>query len=117
VERETQPRDWWLLPVPGVAPAGSRARQITNSMPAVLAAAFAPERTIAGERIAFKPRDGKRIEGTLWRPTGATGKRGAKRVPTVVYPHGGPTWQAYRSWVPVKQVLLPQGVGVPDNNI
>jgi len=113
-ESETQPQDLWLLPVPGVAPAGSRARQITNSMPAVLAAAFAPERTIAGERIAFKARDGKRIEGTLWRPTGATGKRGAKRVPTVVYPHGGPTWQAYRSWVPFKQLLVREGFAFLD---
>jgi hypothetical protein len=34
-------------------------------MPAVLAAAFAPDRTIRGERISFKARDGLRIEGTL----------------------------------------------------
>ena len=74
-------------------------------MPAVVAAAFSPDRTIQGERIAFKARDSKRIEGTLWRPVGATGKRGARRVPTVIYPHGGPTWQAYRAWVPFKQLL------------
>jgi dipeptidyl aminopeptidase/acylaminoacyl peptidase len=113
-ESETQPQDLWLLPVPDAAPAGSRARQITEAMPAVLAAAFSPDRTIAGERIAFKARDGKRIEGTLWRPTAATGKRGSRRVPTVVYPHGGPTWQAYRSWVPFKQLLVREGFAFLD---
>jgi dipeptidyl aminopeptidase/acylaminoacyl peptidase len=113
-ESETRPQDLWLLPVPGVAPEGSRARQITNSMPSVLAAAFAPDRTIGGERIAFKARDGKRIEGTLWRPTAATGKRGSRRVPTVVYPHGGPTWQAYRGWVPFKQLLVREGFAFLD---
>ena len=113
-ESETRPQDLWLLPVPGVAPAASRPRQITNSMPAVVAAAFAPDRTIAGERIAFKARDGKRIEGTLWRPTGATGKRGGRRVPTILYPHGGPTWQAYRAWVPFKQLLVREGFAFLD---
>jgi dipeptidyl aminopeptidase/acylaminoacyl peptidase len=113
-ESETRPQDLWLLPVPGVAPEGSRARQITSSMPAVLAAAFTPDRTIAGERIAFKARDGKRIEGTLWRPAAATGKRGSRKVPTVVYPHGGPTWQAYRAWVPFKQLLVREGFAFLD---
>ena len=113
-ESETRPQDLWLLPVPGVAPEGSRARQVTSSMPAVLAAAFTPDRTIAGERIAFKARDGKRIEGTLWRPAAATGKRGSRKVPTVVYPHGGPTWQAYRAWVPFKQLLVREGFAFLD---
>ena len=113
-ESESRPQDLWLLPVPGVAPAGSRARQITDSMPAVVAAAFSPDRTIQGERIAYKARDGKRIEGTLWRPLGATGKRGSRRVPTVVFPHGGPTWQAYRAWVPFKQLLAREGFAFLD---
>ena len=113
-ESETRPQDLWLLPVAGVAPEGSRARQITSSMPAVLAAAFTPDRTIAGERIAFKARDGKRIEGTLWRPAAATGKRGSRKVPTIVYPHGGPTWQAYRAWVPFKQLLVREGFAFLD---
>ena len=103
-----------MLPVPGVAPAASRPRQVTSSMPAVLAAAFAPERTIQGERFSFKARDGLRIEGTLWRPTSATGKRGAARVPAVLYPHGGPTWQAYRAWVPFKQLLAREGFAFLD---
>jgi dipeptidyl aminopeptidase/acylaminoacyl peptidase len=113
-ESESRPQDLWLLPVPGVAPAGARARQVTASLPAVLEAAFRPDRSIVGERIAFKARDGKRIEGTLWRPAGATGKRGTARVPTVVYPHGGPTWQAYRAWVPFKQLLAREGFAFLD---
>ncbi len=113
-ESQDRPQDVWLLPVPGVAPAGARARQVTSSLPSVLAAAFAPERTIEGERISFKARDGLRIEGTLWRPASATGKRGATRVPTIVYPHGGPTWQAYRAWVPFKQLLAREGFAFLD---
>ncbi|HXU84303.1 MAG TPA: prolyl oligopeptidase family serine peptidase [Verrucomicrobiae bacterium] len=113
-ESETRPQDLWLLPVPGAAPSGARARQVTNSLPAVLEAAFRPDRTIMGERISFKARDGKRIEGTLWRPATATGKRGAARVPTVVYPHGGPTWQSYRAWVPFKQLLAREGFAFLD---
>ena len=113
-ESQDRPQDLWLLPVPGVAPAGSRPRQVTESMPAVLAAAFRPDRTIQGERISFKARDGRRIEGTLWRPANATGKRGSAKVPTVVYPHGGPTWQAYRAWVPFKQLLVREGFAFLD---
>ena len=113
-ESQDRPQDVWILPVPGVAPAGARPRQVTAALPAVLAAAFAPDRTIQGERISFKARDGLRIEGTLWRPAAATGKRGATRVPTIVYPHGGPTWQAYRAWVPFKQLLVREGFAFLD---
>ena len=113
-ESQDRPQDLWLLPVPGVAAEGSRPRQVTTSMPVVIAAAFRPERTVQGERIWFKARDGLRIEGTLWRPAAATGKRGAKRVPTIVYPHGGPTWQAYRAWVPFKQLLVREGFAFLD---
>src|SRR4051812_6787914 len=113
-ESQDRPQDVWVLPIPGAGSAGARPRQVTSSMPAVLAAAFAPDRTIEGERIAFKARDGLRIEGTLWRPAAATGKRGAGKVPTVVYPHGGPTWQAYRAWVPFKQLLVREGFAFLD---
>jgi dipeptidyl aminopeptidase/acylaminoacyl peptidase len=113
-EGESRPQDLWLLPVPGVAPDGSRPRQVTDSMPAVVAAAFVPGRASAGERIAFKARDGLRIEGTLWRPARATGRRGGERVPVIVYPHGGPTSQALRSWTPFKQLLVREGFAFLD---
>jgi dipeptidyl aminopeptidase/acylaminoacyl peptidase len=113
-ERETAPQDLWLLPVPGVAPDGSRPRQVTDSMPAVLRAALAPARVPTAERIAVKARDGLRIEGTLWRPLNATGKRGGRKVPTVVFAHGGPTGQEFRAFFPFKQLLVAEGFGVLD---
>ncbi|MFL5679318.1 MAG: S9 family peptidase [Chloroflexota bacterium] len=113
-ESDARPQDLWLLPVPGVAADGARPRQVTESMPAVVAQAFAPGRAIPAERIAFTARDGLRIEGTLWRPVGATGRRGGDRVPTVVYPHGGPTSQSLRSWIPFKQLLVREGFAFLD---
>jgi dipeptidyl aminopeptidase/acylaminoacyl peptidase len=113
-ESERRPQDLWLLPVPGVAPEGSRPRQVTNSMPAVLASAIAGNRVPTGERVVITARDGLRVEGTLWRPASATGKRGGRRVPTILYPHGGPTWQAYRAFVPFKLMLANAGYAFLD---
>ena len=113
-ESETRPQDLWLLPVPGVAPEGSRPRQVTDSRPGVLAAAIANGRVPTGERVAITARDGLRVEGTLWRPAGATGKRGGKRVATIVYPHGGPTWQSYRAFQPFKLLLANEGFAFLD---
>ena len=113
-ESETRPQDLWLLPVPGVAPADARARQVTNSLPAVVGGALAAGRVPAGERVAITARDGLRVEGTLWRPLKATGKRGGERVPTIIYPHGGPTWQSFRSFQPFKLHLAREGFAVLD---
>ncbi len=113
-ESDARPQDLWLLPVPGIAPDGSRPRQVTDSLPSVLRPAFAAGRVVAGERIAFAARDGLRIEGTLWRPRVATGRRGGTRVPAVIYPHGGPTAQAFRDWSPLKQLLVREGMAFLD---
>jgi dipeptidyl aminopeptidase/acylaminoacyl peptidase len=113
-ESETRPQDLWLLPVPGVAPEGSRPRQVTESRPGVVATALAPGRVPAGERVTITARDGLKVEGTLWRPAAATGKRGGRRVPTIIYPHGGPTWQAYRAFVPFKLLLANEGYAFLD---
>jgi dipeptidyl aminopeptidase/acylaminoacyl peptidase len=113
-ESERRPQDLWLLPVPGVAPDGARPRQVTDSLPAVLASALGAGGVPVGERVSVTARDGLRIEGTLWRPSAATGKRGGRRVPTIVYPHGGPTWQAYRSFQPFKLVLAAAGYAFLD---
>ena len=111
-ESEARPQDLWLLPVPGLAPDGARPRQLTTSLPAVLAPAVA--RFPAGERVAIGARDGLRLEGTLWRPARATGRRGGTTVPALVYPHGGPTSQAYRTWQPFKHLLVQEGFAVLD---
>ena len=63
---------------------------------------------------ASRPRDGQRIEGNLYRPAGATGKRGGRRVPTIVHLHGGPTSQSFRAWMPFKQILAREGFAVLD---
>jgi dipeptidyl aminopeptidase/acylaminoacyl peptidase len=106
--------DLWLLPIPGVAPDGARPRQVTESMPAILSAALAPGRAPEAERIGFTARDGLGIRGTLWRPAPATGRRGGERVPAILYPHGGPTAQALRSWQPFKQLLVREGFAFLD---
>jgi dipeptidyl aminopeptidase/acylaminoacyl peptidase len=113
-ERTISPQDLWLLPVPGVAPDGAKPRQVTDSMPAVLRAALSPTRVPAAERMVITARDGLRVEGTLWRPSNATGKRGGRRVPTVVYPHGGPTGQSFRAFMPFKQLLVAEGFALLD---
>jgi len=108
-ENEAQPQDLWLLPVPGVAPVDARPRQMTDSLPAVLRPALVPGRAALGQRVPVTSRDGLTIEGNLWRPSGATGKRGGRRVPTVIYAHGGPTAQAFRHFSPFKQRLVADG--------
>jgi dipeptidyl aminopeptidase/acylaminoacyl peptidase len=113
-ERVTSPPDLWLLPVPGVAPDDARPRQVTESMPAVLRGALSPARVPAADRIVVKARDGLHIEGTLWRPQNATGKRGGRKVPTIVIPHGGPTGQSFRGFAPFKQLLVAEGFAVFD---
>ncbi len=113
-ESETRPQDLWLLPVPGVAPEGARPRQLTESLPAVLRPAVAAGRALPAERVSFRARDGLRIEGTLWRPPSATGRRGGTKVPAVLYPHGGPTSQAFRAWAPFKQLLVRDGMAFLD---
>ncbi len=138
-ESERQPPDLWVLPVEarrrtasGRPARGAAPRQITDSLPAVLRPAFAGPAFVPGERFAFDARDGLRVEGTLWRPRGASagrndgtgsgdadrgrdrGRRTDDRVPVVVSPHGGPTWQAFRGWLPFKQLLVRQGFAVAD---
>jgi len=113
-ESEAAPQDLWLLPVRGIAPDDARPRQITTSLPAVVAATIGAGRATPGQRVRLNARDGLGVEGTLWRPAAATGRRGAERVPAVLYPHGGPTWQAYRGFTPFKQLLVKEGFAVFD---
>ncbi len=113
-EREISPQDLWLLPVPGVAPDDARPRQVTDSLPVVLRDALSASRIPKAERVVVSARDGLGVECSLWRPHTATGKRGGTRAPVVIYPHGGPTSQAFRSFQPFKQVLVAAGFAVLD---
>ncbi|MGZ8513907.1 MAG: S9 family peptidase [Candidatus Limnocylindrales bacterium] len=113
-ESEARPQDLWLLPVPGAATAGARPRPVTDSLPVALRPAVAPGRTSMVERVTVKARDGLPIEGTVWRPPTATGKRGGRRVPTILYVHGGPTGQSLRVFAPFKHRLVAEGFAVFD---
>ncbi len=112
-ENEGEPADLWLLPVEPDATGRARPRRITRSLPSILAPSLGSN-VVAGERVTIKARDGLRVEGTLWRPGTATGRRGGAKVPAIVYPHGGPTWQAYRIFAPFKQLLVREGFAVLD---
>jgi len=105
-ESSREPEDLWILPVP--TPDGTLARgprRLTQSRPAALRVdtfAEAEHRTITA-------RDGLAIPVTLWRPPAATGRRGGLGVPTIVHVHGGPTWQAFRDWLPFRELLVSEG--------
>jgi len=105
-ESTREPSDLWILPVPG--PDGTparRPRRLTRSRPAALEVSGFVE----PERRTITARDGLAIPVTLWRPPSATGRRGGRSVPTVVHVHGGPTGQAFRSWVPLRDLLVAEG--------
>ena len=101
-----EPDDLWILPVPASdGTVARRARRLTQSRPAGLPVggfADAEHRTIVA-------RDGLAIPVTLWRPPAATGRRGGLSVPTIVHVHGGPTWQAFRDWLPFRELLVQEG--------
>jgi dipeptidyl aminopeptidase/acylaminoacyl peptidase len=102
---ERTPDDLWLLPTPDAALGSARPRQLTHSLPAVVYVS----RFSSGTRIAFEARDGLRIEGTLYLPTGATGEE-ASPVPCLVHSHGGPTHQSFRDWLPFRQLVIEAGI-------
>jgi dipeptidyl aminopeptidase/acylaminoacyl peptidase len=109
-ENEQHPQDAWWLPVSGAQGEGSRPRALTDSLPAILR-----HRTwVEPERVRFTARDGLPIEANLWRPAAASGRRGAERVPAIVYTHGGPTSNNVRSWQPFKQLLVREGFAILD---
>jgi dipeptidyl aminopeptidase/acylaminoacyl peptidase len=99
------PDDLWLLPMPDAATDGVKPRQITRSLPAIIDT----DRFSVGTRIAFKARDGLTVQGTLYLPASAVGEE-ATRVPCVVHSHGGPTHQAFRDWMPFRQLVVEAGM-------
>ena len=105
-ESTREPSDLWILPVPGPdATPARRPRRLTRSRPAALQVGDFVE----PERHTIPARDGLAIPVTLWRPPSATGRRGGRGVPTVIHVHGGPTWQAFRDWVPFRDLLVAEG--------
>ncbi|MGD0247680.1 MAG: S9 family peptidase [Candidatus Limnocylindrales bacterium] len=99
------PDDLWLLPMPEAAAEGVKPRQLTHSLPTVVGS----DHFAAATRITFKARDGSAIEGTLYLPANAVGEE-ATRVPCVIHSHGGPTHQAFRDWMPFRQLVVEAGM-------
>jgi dipeptidyl aminopeptidase/acylaminoacyl peptidase len=64
---------------------------------------------VEAEHRTITARDGLAVPVTLWRPPAATGRRGGPGVPTIIHVHGGPTWQAFRDWVPFRELLVQEG--------
>jgi dipeptidyl aminopeptidase/acylaminoacyl peptidase len=62
-----------------------------------------------GEYIHFKSKDGTTVSGYLYKPLDST--RG-KKVPTLLYPHGGPVWAWYAEFQATIQVLAANGYAV-----
>ena len=108
-ESERHAPDLWLLPAGRSGGLTDRARQLTDSLPAVLRHVPWAE----PERVTFAGRDGLSIEATLWRPAATLGGPD-DRLPAIVYTHGGPTWHNLRSWQPFKQLLVREGFAVLD---
>ena len=105
-ESSREPEDLWILPVPSPdGTAARRPRRLTQSRPAALPVAG----FVDAEHRTVTARDGLAIPVTLWRPPAATGRRGGRTVPTIIHVHGGPTWQAFRDWVPFRDLLVQEG--------
>jgi dipeptidyl aminopeptidase/acylaminoacyl peptidase len=90
------PPDLWRVATDG------EARQLTFSLAGGIDAAQLPR----PEQVCFASEDGLRVCGTLYRPQAADG---ATRLPAIVYPHGGPTWQHLRYWSPFLALLAQEG--------
>ena len=112
-ESETRPQDLWLLPVPGRRPRRRAAAPGHRLAARRRCAALAPGRVAAGADRASRLATGCGSRARSGGRPAATGKRGGKRVPTVVYPHGGPTWQAYRAFDAVQAAPRPRGLRRP----
>jgi len=105
-ESSREPEDLWILPVPPPDwTAARRPRRLTQSRPAALPVGG----FVDAEYRTVNARDGLAIPVTLWRPPAATGRRGGRTVPTIIHVHGGPTWQAFRDWVPFRDLLVQEG--------
>jgi dipeptidyl aminopeptidase/acylaminoacyl peptidase len=89
----------WMVPAAG----GEEPRCLYSTLPADLD----PGDLVTPELIHYPSFDGLQISAILFRPRGAQG-----RVPSIVYPHGGPTGQTVNGWNPLVQYLVSRGFAV-----
>jgi dipeptidyl aminopeptidase/acylaminoacyl peptidase len=83
--------------------ADGRITTLLDGVPGAVAAAS----YITPERVTYRSADGLPVEGFLFRPPGAAGRR----VPVVVYPHGGPTGYYGDEWDGHAQYFIAKGYG------
>ncbi|HBL27053.1 MAG TPA: S9 family peptidase [Acidobacteria bacterium] len=84
--------------------ASGETRQLTRALPHV-----DPEHLVPGEVVRFKSYDGLEIPGILYRPHGASPE---KKVPALVWVHGGPGGASLLGYDGFLQYLLNHGYAV-----
>jgi dipeptidyl aminopeptidase/acylaminoacyl peptidase len=98
--RPDAPTDLWILSL------NSEARQVTDS----LGGGLHREDFLLPDRVSYASRDGLTISGFLYRPHTADP---SSPCPAIVHPHGGPTHQAFFSWLdPIVQLFVQEGYAV-----
>jgi dipeptidyl aminopeptidase/acylaminoacyl peptidase len=73
-----------------------------------------PSVFVSAEDIYYPSFDGLHIHALLYRPHGVDED---ERIPAIVMPHGGPTWQYFHSFDPYVQFLVNEGYAVLSPNI
>lgn len=68
-----------------------------------------PEQLVESMHVSFEARDGMAIHGLLWKPKGATRD---KRVPALVWVHGGPGGQTRKGYSARIQFFVNRGYAV-----
>lgn len=82
-----------------------KTRRLTDT----LNPAIKPEHLVASENIRYKSFDGLEVPALLYKPTGASA---ARRVPALVWVHGGPGGQSRTGYNANLQFLVNQGYAV-----
>ncbi len=74
----------------------------------------APVAWVEPKAIRYRSADGGEVEALLYSPATSSA---AVPVPGLVHVHGGPTWQFFRGWDPVAQLLSRLGFVVIEPNV
>jgi dipeptidyl aminopeptidase/acylaminoacyl peptidase len=105
-ESSRQPRNLFVYDLgSGAGGPGGAPRQLTRS----LNPAIDPRHLAAAQVVRFRSYDGLEIPGLLYRPHGAAPDR---RVPALVWVHGGPGGQSRISYSALLQYLVNHGYAV-----
>lgn len=73
-----------------------------------------PSVFVSAEDVYYPSFDGLQVHALLYRPHGVDED---ERIPAIVMPHGGPTWQYFHAFDPYVQFLVNEGYAVFSPNI